>query len=61
MTTEEKDEEERTRWMLAAEKVEEDLVLAYEKAKKWLIEDRHHGDNAKLRMVARFGKILFYG
>ncbi|KAH0932860.1 hypothetical protein HID58_009977 [Brassica napus] len=55
---EESEEEERTRWMLIAEKVEKDLVVAYEQAKKGM-QDHHLSDNAKLRLVARFGKILF--
>ncbi|CAH2058820.1 unnamed protein product [Thlaspi arvense] len=53
------EEEERTRWMLVvAEKVEKDLVLAYEQAKKGM-EDHNHVYNDKLRLVARLGKILF--
>ncbi|CAH8310588.1 unnamed protein product [Eruca vesicaria subsp. sativa] len=55
---EESEEEERSRWMLIAEKVEKDLVFAYEQAKK-AMEDHHLSDNAKLRLVARFGKLLF--
>lgn len=58
MIAEESEEEERTRWMLIAEKVEKDLVVAYEQAKKGM-QDHHLSDNAKLRLVARFGKILF--
>lgn len=54
------EEEERTRWLLLAEKVEEDLLLAYEQAKK-AMEDPHLLDNAKLRLAARFGKMIFYG
>ncbi|ESQ52509.1 hypothetical protein EUTSA_v10017863mg [Eutrema salsugineum] len=50
------EKEERTRWLLVAEKVVEDLVLAYEKAKNATEESQH-----VLRLVARFGKILFYG
>ncbi|KAL1193676.1 hypothetical protein V5N11_017568 [Cardamine amara subsp. amara] len=59
--TEEKEDEdeERTRWLLVAEKIEEDLLLAYEQAKK-LMEDHYHVDNGKQRLVARFGKVLFY-
>ncbi|CAA7052137.1 unnamed protein product [Microthlaspi erraticum] len=56
----EKEEEERTRWLLLAERVEEDLVLAYEQAKR-AMEDPHLLDSAKLRLVARFGKMIFYG
>jgi hypothetical protein len=52
----ESEEEERSRWLLVAEKVEEDLVLAYEKAKTAMEEHQH-----VLRLVARFGKIFFYG
>uniref|UniRef100_A0A1J3E341 DUF7903 domain-containing protein n=1 Tax=Noccaea caerulescens TaxID=107243 RepID=A0A1J3E341_NOCCA len=52
----ESEEEARTRWLLVAEKVEEDLVLAYEKAKTVMEENQH-----VLRLVARFGKIFFYG
>ncbi|KAJ4906881.1 Uncharacterized protein Rs2_10539 [Raphanus sativus] len=55
---EESEEEGRTRWMLLAEKVEKDLVLAYEQARKGM-EDHHLLDNAKLRLVARFGKVVF--
>nr|VDC89581.1 unnamed protein product [Brassica oleracea] len=59
MLAEESEEEEKSRWMLVAEKVEKDLVFAYEQAKKTM-EDHHHlSDNAKLRLVARFGKLLF--
>lgn len=56
MITEESEEEDRTRWLLVAEKVADDLVFAYEQANK-----RKEEDNAKLRLVARFGKIVFYG
>ncbi|XP_048636481.1 uncharacterized protein LOC125609269 [Brassica napus] len=59
MITEES-EEERTRWLLVAEKVADDLVFAYEQANKRK-EDHEISDNAKLRLVARFGKIVFYG
>ncbi|XP_056843420.1 uncharacterized protein LOC108808781 [Raphanus sativus] len=52
----ESEEEDRTRWLLVAEKVADDLVFAYEQANK-----RKEEDNAKLRLVARFGKIVFYG
>ena len=59
MLAEESEEEEKSRWMLVAEKVEKDLVFAYEQATKTM-EDHHHlSDNAKLRLVARFGKLLF--
>ncbi|XP_056854684.1 uncharacterized protein LOC130504122 [Raphanus sativus] len=58
MIAEESEEEGRTRWMLLAEKVEKDLVLAYEQARKGM-EDHHLLDNAKLRLVARFGKVVF--
>lgn len=60
MITEESEEEERTRWLLVAEKVADDLVFAYEQANKRK-EDHEISDNAKLRLVARFGKIVFYG
>ena len=53
---ESEEEEERTRWLLIAEKVEEDLVLAYERAKTAM-----DGENHVLRLVASFGKNLFYG
>lgn len=59
MITEES-EEERTRWLLVAEKVADDLVFAYDQANKRK-EDHEISDNAKLRLVARFGKIVFYG
>ncbi|XP_010509115.1 PREDICTED: uncharacterized protein LOC104785572 [Camelina sativa] len=49
-------EEKKEQWLLVAEKVEEDLVLAYERAKTKM-EEHHH----VLRLVARFGKIFFYG
>ncbi|CAN7137889.1 unnamed protein product [Brassica rapa subsp. narinosa] len=49
------EQEERTQWLLIAEKVEEDLVLAYERAKTSVEENQH-----VLRLVARFGKILLY-
>ncbi|CAL9236032.1 unnamed protein product [Arabidopsis halleri] len=48
--------EERTQWQLVAEKVEKDLVLGYERAKTEMEEHDH-----VLRLVARFGKIIFYG
>ncbi|XP_020882851.1 uncharacterized protein LOC9315812 isoform X3 [Arabidopsis lyrata subsp. lyrata] len=48
--------DERTQWLLVAEKVVEDLVLAYERAKTEM-EEHHH----VLRLVARSGKIFFYG
>ncbi|VVB01052.1 unnamed protein product [Arabis nemorensis] len=60
MITEGSEEEERTRWLLVAEKVEEDLVLAYERAKKKM-ESHHLLDTAKLRLVARFGKNFSHG
>ncbi|CAF1700524.1 BnaC03g21320D [Brassica napus] len=53
---ESEEEEERTRWLLIAKKVEEDLVLAYERAKTAM-----DGENHVLRLVASFGKNLFYG
>ncbi|KAF8093030.1 hypothetical protein N665_0392s0005 [Sinapis alba] len=53
---ESEEEEERTRWMLIAEKVDKDLAFAYENAKKGM---HHLSDNVKLRLVARFGKLLF--
>lgn len=61
VNTEEKKEEdeERTRWLLVAEKIEEDLLRAYAQAKKGM-EVHYHVDNGKLRLVARFGKVLFY-
>ncbi|XP_056845845.1 uncharacterized protein LOC108808780 isoform X1 [Raphanus sativus] len=59
-TEESKDKEERTRWLLVAEKVAEDLMFAYDQANK-CVEDHHLSDNAKLRLVARFGKMIFYG
>uniref|UniRef100_M4CLM1 DUF7903 domain-containing protein n=1 Tax=Brassica campestris TaxID=3711 RepID=M4CLM1_BRACM len=59
MITEES-EEEITRWLLVAEKVADDLVFAYDQANKRK-EDHEISDNAKLRLVARFGKIVFYG
>ncbi|CAN8317103.1 unnamed protein product [Cochlearia groenlandica] len=52
------EKEERTWWMLVADKVTEDLVLAYERAKTTMVED---DQQHVLRFVARFGKILFYG
>ncbi|KAL0720825.1 hypothetical protein Bca4012_035424 [Brassica carinata] len=51
----ESEEEERTRWLSVAENVADDLVFAYEQANK------RKEDNAKLRLVARFGNIVFYG
>ncbi|KAJ0258795.1 hypothetical protein HA466_0075300 [Hirschfeldia incana] len=45
---ESEEEEERTRWLLVAEKVADDLVFAYEQANKTKEED-----HAKLRLVAR--------
>lgn len=53
--TEVSEQEDRTQWLLIAEKVEEDLVLAYERAKTSVEENQH-----VLRLVARFGKILLY-
>ncbi|KAL0710935.1 hypothetical protein Bca4012_017913 [Brassica carinata] len=52
----ESEDEERTRWMLIAEKIEKDLAYAYEHDKKGR---PHLPDNVKLRLVARFGKLLF--
>ncbi|KAJ0259578.1 Uncharacterized protein HA466_0059120 [Hirschfeldia incana] len=49
------EQEERAQWLLIAEKFEEDLVLAYERAKTSVEENQH-----VLRLVARFGKIIFY-
>ncbi|XP_010517136.1 PREDICTED: uncharacterized protein LOC104792646 [Camelina sativa] len=49
-------EEKKEQWLLVAENVGEDLVLAYERAKTKM-EEHHH----VLRLVARFGKIFFYG
>lgn len=60
MITEDTEEEERTRWLFVAEKVAEDLVFAYDQANK-CAADHHLSDNSKLRLVARFGKIIFYG
>ncbi|KAL1193674.1 hypothetical protein V5N11_017567 [Cardamine amara subsp. amara] len=48
-------EEERTKWLLVAEKVVDDLVLAYERAKTEM-EGHHH----VLRLAASFGKNFFY-
>ncbi|VVB01050.1 unnamed protein product [Arabis nemorensis] len=48
----ESEEEERTRWLsLVAEKVEEDLLLAYERAKAAAMEDEEH--HHVLRLDAR--------
>ncbi|CAN8287286.1 unnamed protein product [Cochlearia groenlandica] len=58
--TKESEEEERIQWMLVANKLENDLNFAYEKAKK-VMKDYYQVDNAKLRLVARFGTTLFYG
>nr|VDC89573.1 unnamed protein product [Brassica oleracea] len=55
---EESEEEEKSRWMLVAEKVENDILFAYEQAKKGM-EDYHLSDNGKLRLVARFVKLIF--
>lgn len=52
----ESEEKRRTEWLLVAEKVEEDLLLAYERSKTEM-EEHHH----VLRLVARFGKNFFYG
>ncbi|KAF8093029.1 hypothetical protein N665_0392s0004 [Sinapis alba] len=54
---ESEEEEERTRWLLIAEKVQEDLVLAYERAKTAMDGENQH----VLRLVASFGKNFFYG
>ncbi|KAJ0262280.1 Uncharacterized protein HA466_0052430 [Hirschfeldia incana] len=54
---ESEDKEERTRCLFIAEKVLDDLVLAYERAKTAI-----DGENQYvLRLVASFGKIFFYG
>lgn len=53
---ESREEEERTRWLLIAEKVQEDLVLAYERAKTAM-----DGENHVLRLVTSFGNNFFYG
>ncbi|CAN8317107.1 unnamed protein product [Cochlearia groenlandica] len=55
-----KEEEGKTQWMLVAEKIENDLVFAYEQAMKKM-EDPNQEYNAKLRLAARFGKNVFYG
>ncbi|CAH2058821.1 unnamed protein product [Thlaspi arvense] len=52
----ESEEEERSQWLLVAEKVEEDLLLAYERAKTAVEENQH-----VLRLTASFGKNFFYG
>lgn len=54
---ESREEEERTRWLLIAEKVQEDLVLAYERAKTAMDGENQH----VLRLVASFGNNFFYG
>ncbi|KAL1193669.1 hypothetical protein V5N11_017562 [Cardamine amara subsp. amara] len=48
-------EEERTKWLLVAEKVEEDLVLAYERAKTEM-----EGQHLVFRLTASFGRNFFY-
>lgn len=55
--SEEEEEEERAQWLLIAEKVQEDLVLAYERAKTAMDGENQH----VLRLVASFGKNFFYG
>ncbi|KAL0844512.1 hypothetical protein Bca101_017758 [Brassica carinata] len=54
---ESEEKEERTKWLLIAEKILDDLVLAYERAKTAMDGENHH----VLRLVASFGKIFFYG
>lgn len=54
---ESEEEEERTRWLLIAEKVQEDLVLAYERAKSEMDGENQH----VLRLTASFGTNFFYG
>ncbi|CAH8310618.1 unnamed protein product [Eruca vesicaria subsp. sativa] len=54
--SEEEEEVNRTRWLLIAEKVQEDLLLAYERAKIAMEGENQH----VLRLTASFGTNFFY-
>ncbi|CAN8241695.1 unnamed protein product [Cochlearia groenlandica] len=58
----EEEEEERsgTRWILVADKLEEDLVFAYEQGMKKMEDHNHQVHIPNLRLVARFGKLIFF-
>lgn len=48
-----------TPWLRVAEKVENDLILGFGRAKKTLL--RYGSEDINLRLIARFGKVVFNG
>ncbi|CAA7046172.1 unnamed protein product [Microthlaspi erraticum] len=48
-----------TPWLCVAEKVENDLILGFGRAKKTLL--RYGSEDVNLRLIARFGKVVFNG
>ncbi|KAJ4895800.1 Uncharacterized protein Rs2_22594 [Raphanus sativus] len=48
-----------TPWLWVAEKVENDLILGFGRAKKMLL--RYASEDVNLRLIARFGKLVFNG
>ncbi|KAJ0247019.1 DNA-directed RNA polymerase subunit alpha [Hirschfeldia incana] len=48
-----------TPWLWVAEKVEDDLILGFDRAKKMPL--RYASEDVNLRLFARFGKVLFNG
>uniref|UniRef100_A0A0D3DT00 DUF7903 domain-containing protein n=1 Tax=Brassica oleracea var. oleracea TaxID=109376 RepID=A0A0D3DT00_BRAOL len=47
----------KTPWLWVAEKVENDLILGFGRAKETLI--RYASEDVNLRLIARFGKVVF--
>ncbi|KAG7560819.1 hypothetical protein ISN45_Aa05g023070 [Arabidopsis thaliana x Arabidopsis arenosa] len=51
---------QETPWLWVTEKVEDDLIKGFDRAKKTLL--RYGGsEDVKLRLIARFGKVVFHG
>ncbi|KAL1212510.1 hypothetical protein V5N11_036085 [Cardamine amara subsp. amara] len=48
-----------TPWLCAAEKMVEDLILGFGRAKKTIL--RYGSDDVKLRLIPRFGNVVFHG
>lgn len=48
-----------TPWLWVAERVKDDLILGFGKAKKTLL--RYGSEDVNIRLIARFGKVVFNG
>ncbi|XP_010427123.1 PREDICTED: uncharacterized protein LOC104712030 [Camelina sativa] len=48
-----------TPWLWVTEKVEDDLIMGFDRAKKTLL--RYKSEDVKPRLIVRFGKVVFHG